>query len=113
MISIDSIQSCEDFIQQSQQEPIVIFKHSTRCPISSGANEEMQILTEDFQDKPVKFGRILVVEHRDVSLYCADRLGIKHESPQVIMIKNNEVMFNDSHHRIRYDQLEPILAKLF
>lgn len=113
MISIDTIQKCEELILQSQDVPIVIFKHSTRCPISSGANEEMMMLDEECQDKPVKIGKILVVEHREVSLYCAERLGIKHESPQVIIVHHGKVTFNDSHHRVRYDKLEPIVAKLF
>lgn len=113
MLRIDSLQALEDFIEKSHQNPVVIFKHSTRCPISLGADDEIQMLIEEYQDMSISFGKILVVEHRDVSRYCAERLNVKHESPQVILLQNNNVRFSASHHQIRYDQLEPLFAKLF
>ncbi|MGZ9587036.1 bacillithiol system redox-active protein YtxJ [Paenibacillus marinisediminis] len=112
MIAIQSEEALLEMIQQSVGKPLVLFKHSTRCPISSAANEEMKKIEEDFQDRGINFGLIYVVENRDVSLACAKLADVKHESPQVIVLQDNKVLWNQSHYAIRYDRLEPVLSEL-
>ena len=110
MKAVSSLENLQEAIDLSSQQIVVLFKHSTRCPISAQADEEMAKVEEDYGNKGVGFGRILVVENRDVSLACADKLGIKHESPQVLVLKNGEVAWHDSHNAIRYDKLESVLT---
>ena len=112
MIAIRSEEALQEMIQQSEGKPLVLFKHSTRCPISSAANEEMKKIEADFQDRGITFGLIYVVENRDVSLSCANQVGIKHESPQVLVLQDKKVLWNQSHYAIRYDKLEPVLSEL-
>ncbi|WP_028595765.1 bacillithiol system redox-active protein YtxJ [Paenibacillus assamensis] len=110
MKTITTHEELQQGIQRSHEGTFVIFKHSTRCPVSSSANEEMKHVVDVFEPKGISFGLIYVVENRDVSLACADQLSIKHESPQVLVLKDGQVVWHDSHYRIRYDNVEQVLT---
>lgn len=60
--------------------PTLLFKHSTRCPISAAALEEMEAWGGDFVF-------LDLIAHRDVSNAVAERLAVRHESPQLILVK--------------------------
>ena len=72
-----------------------IFKHSTRCPISAAAAEEIKAASPS---KSVYW--VYVVEERQLSNDVAKRLGVKHESPQLIDIQNGQVAAVWSHRSI-------------
>ncbi len=72
-----------------------VFKHSTRCPVSSRAEEQVDAFVADHPDVPVH--RVLVVEQRPVSLSIADRLGVAHASPQVILVRDGGAVWETSH----------------
>lgn len=86
----DDFQKLSDL---SQQQPVIIFKHSTTCPISAGAYREME-----------KFdGEVTLVEvqsARALSQEIEKKTGIRHESPQVIILDNGKVVWNASHWKI-------------
>jgi bacillithiol system protein YtxJ len=83
----------------SSSAPVVIFKHSSMCPTSARANEEMQTLAEG--DIPVY--RVVVQEAREVSDAIASELDIQHETPQVIVLSDGSPVFDTSHHRVKED----------
>jgi len=112
MIKVQSVEELDTLIHRSAEQPVLLFKHSTRCPISAAAHDEMKMIVEDYEARDVTFGVILVVEHRPVSLACADQLGVKHESPQVILLKDGKPIWHDSHYAIRYDKLDAVLSEL-
>ncbi len=81
---------------RSRERAIVIFKHSLTCSISAGAYEQMAAFE----------GEVLLVEvqrARALSTEIESRLGVMHESPQVIVLRNGEVVWNASHFRITAD----------
>ncbi|WP_374017743.1 bacillithiol system redox-active protein YtxJ [Paenibacillus thiaminolyticus] len=110
MRSIETEQALQEWIDSTQEQTAVLFKHSTRCPISARANGEMAKVAEEFEPRGIEMGQILVVEHRDVSLACTDKLGIQHESPQVIVMKEGQVVWHDSHHAITFDNVSSELT---
>ncbi|PZM63503.1 bacillithiol system redox-active protein YtxJ [Paenibacillus dendritiformis] len=110
MRSIDTEQALQEWIDSTKEQTAVLFKHSTRCPISARANEEMGKVAEEFEPRGIAMGRILVVEHRDAALACTDKLGIQHESPQVIVMKEGQVVWHDSHHAITFDNVSSELT---
>lgn len=78
------------------EEPLaIIFKHSTACPISARAERETQKFLESNPDRKVY--RVLVIEDRDVSNYIEDRTGVRHASPQVLVLREGKVVWHDSH----------------
>ena len=72
-----------------------IFKHSTRCPVSFEAQREVERFAESGAEIPIY--RVLVVENRATSSAIADRLGVAHASPQVILVAGGEPAWHASH----------------
>ncbi len=109
--TLDSLTQLEQIIDDSHQKPVAIFKHSTRCGISTMAKSQLEdgwnISTNDLD-----FYYLDLLAHRPISNEIADRLGVMHQSPQVILIKNGEAVFSNTHHSISADALQSALAKV-
>ncbi|MDU4698591.1 MULTISPECIES: bacillithiol system redox-active protein YtxJ [Paenibacillus] len=106
---IQSIQELNDALERSSSQPLLLFKHSTRCPISAGAHKEAEAYLNGTPREDVTYGLIYVIENRDVSNEAAERLGVKHESPQAILIKEGQAVWNTSHSKITKAALQEIL----
>jgi bacillithiol system protein YtxJ len=89
-IKLDSTERLEELFTQSHEKPVLLFKHSTTCPISSGVYEEVSRVNGDIN-------LIIMQSARDVSNAIASKTGIRHESPQAIVIKNGEPIYHASH----------------
>ena len=83
-------EALQEIISDSFTHPIVVFKHSNRCPISSAAYREMQKLNGEVS-------MVDVNSSRNISEEFARVTGIKHESPQVIILRNGNAVWNASH----------------
>ena len=84
----------DNLLDNSKRRPVVIFKHSNSCPISAAAYREMQQLDDE----------VVLVEvqsAREVSRELADITGIRHESPQVIVLRNGKAVWNASHFGVK------------
>ena len=92
----------KQILTKSQQRPQVIFKHSTRCSISSVALQRFQKA-----DPPsdIDFYFLDLIAHRDLSNRVSQVFGINHESPQVLVIKNGQCVFDESHLGIHMDDI--------
>lgn len=82
----------------------VLYKHSPICGISAGAIEEVRTFAEDHPDVPVYV--VDVLGQRSLSQQLERQLGIEHESPQVIVLRNGKPKWHRSGSRIRLDALE-------
>jgi len=80
-----------------------IFKHSTRCSISSFADAEVQSFVSVHPEVPVY--QVLVVENRDTSRAVADGLQVTHASPQVILVRDGKAVWDTSHNGVTADAL--------
>ena len=82
----------------------VIFKHSTRCSISSMAKRSFESSWEVIpKDTPLYF--LDLISHRDISSLIADTFQIHHESPQALLIKDGECILDLSHGEISADEI--------
>jgi bacillithiol system protein YtxJ len=95
-VRITEIGSFQELIDRSKERPVVIFKHSLTCPISAAANEQMA-------EFPGEVALVEVQRARELSNEIEKRLGLAHESPQVIVLRNGQVVWNASHFRITAD----------
>ena len=88
----------------SNQKPVIIFKHSTRCSISRMALKqfEREYNLEDIVDAYF----LDLIAHRDISNEIADRFSVYHESPQLILIKNGKAVYDVSHSSIDAETLK-------
>jgi bacillithiol system protein YtxJ len=107
-MSIKQLHSIEDLNQFAQQSgKLLLFKHSTTCPISAKAHEEFQAFMRD-SDTPAAI--VHVIEDRPVSNHIAEAFGIKHESPQIFMLEGGEVKWNTSHWKITQASIKEALT---
>lgn len=77
--------------------PQVIFKHSTRCSISSMA---LNRLERDTPPSNAHFYYLDLIKHRSISTAIAEKFNVYHESPQILVIKNGECIYDESHQGI-------------
>ena len=89
----------------SINKPILIFKHSTHCSISSTAlNRLERNWTAEDADKVTPY--ILdLLQHREISNAVADKYGVEHQSPQALVIKDGKVVYHESHMGISYNDI--------
>jgi bacillithiol system protein YtxJ len=83
----------------SHERPVVLFKHSLTCPVSSAAYKEMSSVE-------AAVSLIVVQNARDVSREVESLTGIRHESPQAIVLRNGRAVWDTSHWRITRDAVE-------
>jgi bacillithiol system protein YtxJ len=97
MWSVTKDYDIESLLKDSN--PLLIFKHSYRCSISSMALQRMERIHKEINEN-AKFVLVDVMEQRGLSLKIAEYFKIKHESPQIIFYNKNKVEFTDSHMNI-------------
>ncbi len=86
--------------QQSSTQPILIYKHSTRCGVSLRAKRVLESDWTEQDSARVSPYYLDLLQHRDVSNAIAAHYGIHHESPQVLLIKDGKCVYSASHHEI-------------
>ncbi|MDR0271033.1 bacillithiol system redox-active protein YtxJ [Paenibacillus sp.] len=106
MTKLTTSEQLQTALESSKDKPLLLFKHSTRCPISARAYQQVMSYLQNEPNETVEYGLIHVVEDRPVSLEAADLLGIQHESPQVILVKNKAPLWHTSHSHITADVLK-------
>lgn len=92
----------EEILVKSGNKPQVIFKHSTRCGTSSMVLSRLERSTAP---ESIDFYFLDLIAHRNISNKISETLKVYHESPQVIMIKNGECIYDESHMGITMDDL--------
>ncbi|HLS10257.1 bacillithiol system redox-active protein YtxJ [Lentibacillus sp.] len=114
MAELKELQSKEELEQawgRSMEKPVLFFKHSTTCPISAGAYKEYQTFLESAGDDLGVY-MVKVIENREISNQIAEETGVKHESPQIFLIKNNKVLWHTSHSKITKDSINQALQQV-
>jgi bacillithiol system protein YtxJ len=86
----------EELFTRSQSEPVLIFKHSTACPISAAAYGQMRQLGREV---PI----VVVQQSREVSREVETRTGVRHESPQALVIRDGQVVWSATHFDVTAD----------
>ena len=100
-------QQLDELIQASQEKPLVIFKHSTRCSISSTALSRLE-RAWDADQTPAFY--LDLIAYRPISGLIAEKFNIGHQSPQVLVIDKGNCTYSATHWDISMDELKPHLA---
>ena len=94
-ITLESVAQLEEIVKKSKNKSQVIYKHSSTCGISRMV---LGMFTDSFDmDTDVDLYFLTIQDHRDVSNTIADKFEVRHESPQLLVVKNGEVVFHTSH----------------
>jgi bacillithiol system protein YtxJ len=105
MAQVQELTDRSDFdalLERSKEGPVALLKHSIACPISAQGQKEFVGL-EDDGDPPLY--AVVVQYARDLSGHIAETLGVRHETPQVLLIKDGEAFYDASHSDISTDAL--------
>ena len=92
--SLSTTADWTDAQDQSEDHPVVVFKHSSACSVSGKANKELQRLAED---TPLPVYKLVVQESRALSDTIAEALDVRHETPQAIVLAARDPVFDASH----------------
>ncbi len=108
---LDSVSQLEPLIAKSRQTPVLVFKHSLTCPISSAALRQYQSFLDDRPgDDPAVYTLVEIQNAREVSTEIARLTGVRHESPQALLLRGGEVAWHASHWSIRAEALASALS---
>jgi len=88
--------------QLSIDKPQLIFKHSTRCATSSMAKGRLE---RGETPEGIDFYYLDLIKHRNISQKVAEEFAVSHESPQVLLIKDGECIYDESHSGITMDEI--------
>jgi bacillithiol system protein YtxJ len=93
------IEDLDRLLAQTAERPLLLFKHSLTCGTSAEALDELiEHLNEDKLD--ARYAIVTVQSHRELSNAVSARLGIRHETPQALLIRDGRVIWNASHFRV-------------
>lgn len=87
---IDDRSALDNLLTDSKQKPVIVFKHSNACSISSRAYREMEKLEAQVNILEVQTAR-------EISRELANLTGVRHETPQVIVLRDGKAVWNASH----------------
>lgn len=103
--NIENDSDLEKAIAESHDRVVLIFKHSTRCSISAYALRNFERAYGYASDQVAPYFLDLIT-YRSISNRIADQLGVTHQSPQLIIVKNGKAVFNRSHERIEAEDVK-------
>jgi bacillithiol system protein YtxJ len=107
--TLHQVSQLENIYKESAGQPVLIFKHSTRCSTSRLVLDRLQRNWKEEEMKEVKLYFLDLLTYRDISNAIQQYYGVVHQSPQVLIIRNGQSVFNCSHFSIDYAELKSVL----
>lgn len=95
----------EEIKRVSYEKPVLIFKHSTRCSISSMSLDRLLRNWKVTDQEKVTPYFLDLISNRFLSNQIENEFGIPHESPQVILIREGKAIYDTSHYGISYHEI--------
>ena len=103
--TLNQEEQLSEFIELSKQKPIAMFKHSTRCALSSMAKSRLE-RGWDLSDNDLDIYYLDLLNYRNVSNKMASLFSVEHQSPQLIVLQNGKVLYHASH-----GEIDPLTLK--
>lgn len=106
--NLTSIEQLDALAQENS--PFIVFKHSTRCSVSSMAKRNLEF---DFSLLPQGFPLYYLdlISYREISNAIADKWQVRHESPQLLLLKGDSCLYNASHQDIELREALAAIAE--
>ncbi|RCX22537.1 bacillithiol system protein YtxJ [Fontibacillus phaseoli] len=106
---ITTLEEWNEIVKKSSTRGQVILKHSTTCPVSSNALHEYEQYLKDTANEQIDYTLVKVIEFRSISNQIAEDLGLKHESPQIIFVKDQSKYWSASHWAVTKAHMTAVL----
>ena len=104
---LDSFSSLDEAVEISYRQDVVLLKHSTTCSISVMAKSRLEASWDLEGVIPYYLD---LKAFKAISNDIAERFNVHHESPQVLLIRNGECIYDASHFDITVGELKETLA---
>lgn len=105
--NINSIDTIQDIY--TSNDTCILFKHSTRCPVSSMAKRNLEQDKNLIPDETVIYYLDLIA-YRDISNAIAELWEVRHESPQLLIVRGDTCLYNASHSDIEMQDIIPFIS---
>ena len=102
----------QELLAGSDHGPVFLLKHSSQCPISAEAYSAFsEFERQGGDDRPWTCALVRVIEERSLSDRIAEQLGVRHESPQLLLISGSKVLWHDSHWRLTLEKMNEVAGR--
>lgn len=109
IVDLSELAIIKELSKEQHIRAVLVFKHSTRCSISNMALHRLEDKWVDRDDVPCYFLNLL--EHRDISNQLAADFHVEHQSPQVLLIKDAQCFYHESHSGISVRDITDVLTR--
>ncbi len=107
---LERLDDVETLIAESSVRPVLLLKHSYTCGTSAQALDELHAHLVEHGSASVLFALVTVQTHRPISAAIAALFGIRHETPQALLIRHGTAVWHASHFRVTSDAIAAALA---
>lgn len=109
---LTSTSQIDQIKKSSFDNPVLIFKHSTRCSISAMAENRLERSWVSSEIPTMELFHLDLIQYRDVSNYIADAFDVPHESPQVLIVFEGNCIYHNSHMGVSYHEIKRVFDGL-
>lgn len=106
--NLENEKQLDELILSSYTKPVLLFKHSTRCPVSTMAKKRLEN-DWDIEDGKITTVYLDLLNHRDISNMISEKTGVHHQSPQAILLRNGTVVYHSSHDSISAHDIKKLI----
>ncbi len=108
LLPLHHMDDLDALLGTSAGRPVVLFKHSHTCGVSAEALDELvDHLGRKRSD--ARYAIVTVQTHRTLSNAVTQRFGVRHETPQVLLIRDGKVVWSATHFRVTADAVDAAL----
>lgn len=104
-LTLSDLNQLNSIDEISKNEAVIIFKHSNRCAISSMSLSRLERTWNDEMIPNTTKFFLDLINYRDLSNQIANIYDVRHESPQLLIIKNGECIYHASHMSVSFDDM--------
>jgi bacillithiol system protein YtxJ len=111
LTTLRGIHELDHALSNSHHRPVLLFKHSHTCGISAEALDELRAhIDSHVHATTVEYAMVTVQTHREISNKISERLGVRHETPQAILVRDGQAVWSASHFRVNADELRKVVS---
>jgi bacillithiol system protein YtxJ len=112
LLELKSIEDLDKVLSESENKPVLLYKHSTTCSINFIAKEEYEKFLATADGDKVLPTYLDLLVHRDVSSAIEERTGVRHQSPQLILVVNGKAVWSATHDKITMKSIADAVRKV-
>jgi bacillithiol system protein YtxJ len=110
LTTLQGIDELDRVVAESRRRPLLLFKHSYSCGVSAEALDELLTHLDDKRGD-AHYAIVTVQTHREVSNAITEKFGVRHETPQALLVRDGEVVWSASHFHVNAVELKKALKQ--